>query len=827
MKAIVMAGGKGTRLRPLTCKQPKPMVPIAGRPMVEYILALLQQYRFTEIGMTLFYLPDLITNYFGDGREFGVDLRYFVEETPLGTAGSVKNAEAFLDETFLVISGDALTDINLAEAAVFHRARGALVTIVLTKVATPLDYGVVITEEDGRIKRFLEKPGWGEVFSDTVNTGIYLIEPEVFRYYEKDQEVDFSKDLFPLLLRAGAPLYGYVAAGYWSDVGNLAQYRQANYDLLDGKLKFKPSGQEVAPRVWVGEGTELPPTAQVEAPVVLGRYVRVGKNARLGRNTVVGDHSLVGEEASLKKAILWNHTYVGYQAEIRGAILAHRTHLKSGVRVYEGAVLGEGCTAGSKAVIKPEVRIWPDKYLESGSVLNSSLVWGNRWGTTLFGRRGVDKTANLEFTPEFAAKMGVAYGTILPEHSWVVVGTDHFPPGQKLKAALVSGLLGAGVNVYDLGMAATPVTRQAVVALEAASGIQLRVSPATPENILVEFFDERGLLIDRSVERKVEQAFFTEEFRRAALDRLGRIQSVDGFSARYLENILKATAGEAIRAAGFKVVTGVEAAEGPLGSLLKMALTALGCETVAFQADSAGAYRTVEAFREACRPALAEQVRRAQADLGALLVSNGEGLILVDDGGNLVAEEQFTALLSLLVLRDGKAATIPLPVTAPSFIEEVIRANRGEVIRTKASPRALMEKVAEAQIYPAGDGRCSFQATYDGLYALTKVLELMAREQRSLARLVAQLPAYHIDRKQADCSWENKGRIMRHLFEENKDKTVEVIDGLKVFHDQGWALVLPDAEEPAFQIYSEASSMEAAMELTSFYSNRINALQLR
>ena len=210
MKAIVMAGGKGTRLRPLTCKQPKPMVPIAGRPMVEYILALLKQYRFTDIGMTLFYLPELITNYFGDGREFGVNLRYFVEETPLGTAGSVKNAEAFLDETFLVISGDALTDINLAEALVFHRARRALVTIVLTKVTNPLDYGVVITEEDGRIKRFLEKPGWGEVFSDTVNTGIYLIEPEVFRYYEKDQAVDFSKDLFPLLLKAGEPLYGYM-----------------------------------------------------------------------------------------------------------------------------------------------------------------------------------------------------------------------------------------------------------------------------------------------------------------------------------------------------------------------------------------------------------------------------------------------------------------------------------------------------------------------------------------------------------------------------------------------------------------------------------------
>ncbi|HBK68857.1 MAG TPA: nucleotidyltransferase, partial [Firmicutes bacterium] len=257
MKAIVMAGGKGTRLRPLTCKLPKPMVPIAGRPMMEYIIELLKRYNFTEIGVTLFYLPEIISNYFGDGKDYGVSLQYFIEETPLGTAGSVKNAENFLDQTFLVISGDALTDINLHEVLAFHRTRQALVTIVLTKVNNPLDYGVVITDVEGKIKRFLEKPGWGEVFSDTVNTGIYVIEPEVFQYYEKNKAVDFSKDLFPRLLEAGKPLYGFVAEGYWSDVGNLNQYRQANYDLLARKINFDLQGQEIAPGIWAGEGTEI------------------------------------------------------------------------------------------------------------------------------------------------------------------------------------------------------------------------------------------------------------------------------------------------------------------------------------------------------------------------------------------------------------------------------------------------------------------------------------------------------------------------------------------------------------------------------------------
>jgi mannose-1-phosphate guanylyltransferase/phosphomannomutase len=826
VKAIVMAGGKGTRLRPLTCKQPKPMVPIAGKPMIEYILGLLQRYQFTDIGMTLFYLPELIANYFGDGREFGVDLRYFIEETPLGTAGSVKNAEDFLDETFLVISGDALTDIDLEQALAFHRQRQALVTIVLTRVTNPLDYGVVITEADGRIKRFLEKPGWGEVFSDTVNTGIYLIEPEVFRYYEKNKAVDFSKDLFPLLLQASEPLYGYVATGYWSDVGNLTQYRQANADLLDGKLKFTPPGQEIAPGVWVGEGTELVPSCMVKAPLVLGKYVRVGRNAQLGTYSVVGDYSIVGEEASLKKSILWNHSYIGYQSEIRGAILAHHTHLKSGVAVYEGAVLGEGCTVGSKAVVKPEVRTWPDKYIESGSVLNSSLVWGNRWGTNLFGRQGIDKTANLELTPEFAAKLGGAYGSILIENSWVVTSTDQSPAAQKLKAPLVSGLLGAGINVYDLGVTATPVTRQAVVMLEAAAGIQLRRSPTVPENIVVEFLDEQGLVINRAVERQIEQSFFTEEFRRVPLERLGEVKLLEDCSTSYLDNLLKITIQKEIKAAQFKVVVGVDSPSDKVKELLTRLLTALGCVISPLFKEASFPARTSAETRAKALPTLGAQVKEKGADLGVFLAGNGEYLFLVDEAGAPVEEEQFTALLSLLALKYTGAEMIPLPITTPRFVEEMVRAHQRRVVRTKANPRALMEKVAEAKIFPGGDGCSSFQAAHDGFFALVKILEFMAREKQGLSRLVALLPSYYTDRKEVDCAWEDKGRIMRHLFEENKEKEIEVIDGLKVFHEQGWALVLPDAENPVFQIYSEAASPEAAMALTNLYSTRITELQL-
>ena len=211
MKAVVMAGGKGTRLRPLTCDRPKPMVPVVNRPMLEHVIDLLRLHGFCDIIATLYYMPEVIQDYFGGGDRFGVRMHYAIEDTPLGTAGSVKACERYLDSTFLVISGDALTDIDLSAAVEFHKAKGAIATIVLTHVTSPLEYGVVITDDDGRITRFLEKPSWSEVFSDTVNTGIYVLEPEALRLFGAGQNFDFSKNLFPMILKKGLPLFGYVA----------------------------------------------------------------------------------------------------------------------------------------------------------------------------------------------------------------------------------------------------------------------------------------------------------------------------------------------------------------------------------------------------------------------------------------------------------------------------------------------------------------------------------------------------------------------------------------------------------------------------------------
>ena len=270
VKAVVMAGGEGTRLRPLTSNQPKPMVPIVGKPCMEHIVDLLRRHGMDEVVVTLAFMPQAIRTYFGDGESLGVDIDYSVEEQPLGTAGSVRLAHERLDETFLVISGDALCDVDLGSLVDAHRAKGAAVTIGLKSVDNPLEFGIVVTDDDGRVERFLEKPSWGQVFSDTINTGIYVLEPEVLRHVPDDRPYDFSKELFPLLLEMGRPMYGHVLDGYWQDIGNLDQFRQANFDALDSRVQLEVPGLRLRGNVWVSEEVDIDEVEPVEGPAFVG-----------------------------------------------------------------------------------------------------------------------------------------------------------------------------------------------------------------------------------------------------------------------------------------------------------------------------------------------------------------------------------------------------------------------------------------------------------------------------------------------------------------------------------------------------------------------------
>lgn len=826
MKAVIMAGGKGTRLRPLTCNKPKPMVPIVNRPMMEHIIYLLKKYDFKEVWVTLFYLPELIQNYFGDGSEFGMKINYSLEDSPLGTAGSVKKIIDNLNDTFLVISGDALTDINLETAVKFHKEKKAKATIVLTKVSNPLDYGVVIADQNGAVKRFLEKPGWGEVFSDTVNTGIYILEPEIFNLFEAGREFDFSKDLFPMLLDKGELIGGYVADGYWSDIGNLEQYRQAHYDVLTGKVKVSIPGREVRPGVWLGEAVEIDPKARIEGPVLLGDYCRVKAGAQVENFTVVGNYGIINEGTSIKRGIIWNHCYLGPYSEIRGSILCHHTYLKGKNAVFEGAVLGEGVSLGARSTLKPNVKVWPNKNIESGSVLNESVIWSKRGSRSLFGNNGISGTVNQELIPELVAKLGAVFGAFLKPGAKIVVGSDNFRAARIFKRAFISGVLAAGTNVYDLGTLPTALTRHAVITLGAQGGAQFRINPQNPEGLLIEFLDKQGLNIDKSAERAIENSMMSEDFPRAGINELGELAFVPQLMEPYLAGLVNPEAKELIKKRNFKVISLYDG--GNISYILPGLLEMLGCEvhSESYFTNSPNQPRTLQELLGAIGKA-ADLVQKQGADLGIVVDQNYERLLLVDESGDLLKEEQLNALLSFLVLKYKPEAAVPVQVTAPHYIEALAREFRGKVIRTKANPRSLMEKTVQEKLFPTIDGRGSYLPQFDSLFSLVKVLELLAREGLSLSQAKAMIPRVERGYQEVECPWNEKGRVMRQLYEENQGRQVETTDGLKIYHEGGWALVLPDADEPVFKIYAEANTSEEADALTQMYWNRINELQLQ
>ena len=372
MKAIVMAGGEGTRLRPLTSNQPKPMVPIVGKPCMEHILELLKAHGLEDVIVTLAFLPQAIRSYFGDGESLGLNISYSVEETPLGTAGSVRLATRRLDEPVLVISGDALCDVDLGALVARHEEKGAAVTIGLKSVDNPLEFGIVVTDEDGRIERFLEKPSWGQVFSDTINTGIYVLEPEVLRHIPDDRPYDFSKELFPLLLEMGRPLYGHVFDGYWQDIGNLDQYRQANFDALDGSVRLNVPGIKLRGNVWIGEGVDLHDLDAVEGPAFVGNYCRVAPEAVVGPYSVLNASVTLRENARTTRTVIDTGTHVGRAALIEGAIVGRSCDIRSHVRIGEGVAVGDEVTIGDESVLQPGVRIYPYKEIESGASTSTS-----------------------------------------------------------------------------------------------------------------------------------------------------------------------------------------------------------------------------------------------------------------------------------------------------------------------------------------------------------------------------------------------------------------------------------------------------------------------
>ena len=829
MIAIVMAGGFGTRMRPLTCNTPKPMLPVANCPVMEHALKLLKKHGITDIRTLLFYQPQVIIDYFGDGKPLGIDMKYVRMETDLGTAGAVHFAQKGAKDSVLVISGDVLTDFDLTAAIKYHREKKAAATIVLTRVSNPLQYGVVITEPSGKIVRFLEKPTWGEVFSDTVNTGIYILEPEALALVPDEKEFDFSKNLFPLMMERGMVIQGYTASGYWRDIGNLGDYRQAQVDILHGEVDVEIKGQRIGrigKDVRVGEGTRVDPTARLKQAVVLGKDCVIGAGAEI-TDSILGDNCVIGEGAEISGSVLWDHVSVGAEAELTEDVVASTCTIGRKAFLAEGVVVSDHCTIGAEAVVKADVKIWPHKVVEEGATLSTSLVWGDRWSRTLFGFYGVTGLTNIEVTPEFAAKLGAAYGASLPEGATVVVSRDPHKSSRLVGRALMSGILSSGVNVHDLQAVPIPVTRFAISSTGDAGGIVVRRSPYDRRVTDIKFFDAAGMDLPSGKEKSIEGLFFREDFRRADAERTGEITFPQRAIEYYKEGLLATVDAAAVRRANLKLV--IDYAYGPATTVFPSVLGELGCEVVSLNAfvDASKLTRSQEEFN-ASLGQLSTIVGTLRANLGVMLDAGGEKVFLVDETGRILSGDEALSALVLMGLKSGEIKSIAVPISASQAFEEMVKPYGGKVIRTRTTYRSMMEVAAAGQVQVVGETKGGFifpkfHPAMDGLVTVVKMLEFMAKSGEALSKALASIPPYFMVREHVPCEWAMKGAIMRHLIEATKDEQTELIDGIKVFKDGGFVIVVPDSDRPMFHVNAEAKTEQKAHELAQHYIDQIRS----
>ena len=816
MRAVVMAGGEGSRLRPLTSGRPKPLVPVANRPIMEHIVRHLARHGVEEVVATLYYLGDEIEETFGDGEEFGVRIRYSRESVPLGTAGSVKNAEAHLREggTFLIVSGDALTDLDVGKALAFHREKGAMATLVLCRVPNPLEFGVVVTDDEGRVQRFLEKPTWSEVFSDTVNTGMYILEPEILGLMEEGRAYDWSGDIFPRLLAEGTPMFGYVMDDYWADIGSLDQYRMAQEDLLSGRVELPIPGEERAPGIFAGPNTTIDPSAVLVPPVCLGRNVRVKANARLGPFAVVGDNAMVEEGANLDRAVVWDGAYIGYHAQVHSAIVCSRAMLKRDVVVNEDAVVGDRSSIDAGATLAARVKVFPDKTVERGARVTMNVVSGAKWRGNLFRDLGVAGLSNLEITPDFAVRLGAAFGSTVIAPCRIVTSRDSTRSSRMIKRALIASLLSVGCDVLDLRSAAAPVARHFIKASGAVGAMSVRKLPGNQRVTLVEMFDAQGAYLSRRQERKVESAFFREDYHRTDPDDLGQIEfasrAVEEYQSDFFRLLGEPTLGRRMRVA-------CDFGYSSLGTYYSAMLDRMNVESISLNAtnDAKRAPRNDNEV-EAHAKNLGHIVGTLGYDIGVLFTQEGERMTVVDGQGKTLSGHALLGVMASLAAESG--ARVALSLVAPDRLVSSLEGLGATVLRTRTDVRSLLEAALEEGADMAGDEHGGFafpelHPGFDAAFAFARLLVRLSSTRTTLRERAASLPPFHLAKELVGVGWETRGALMRRLAERAGEAAVETLDGLKVRDGEGWALIRPDALEPLVHIDAEAASAREAKAL--------------
>ncbi len=759
MKAIVMAGGEGTRLRPVTSGRPKPMVELLGKPVLSYTVELLKKFGIDDICFTLKYLPKTIQDYFGDGSSFGVKIVSRIEETPMGTAGGVRACRDFIgDEDVLVMSGDAVCDFNLAACMDFHREHGADATMVLYEHPEPTEYGLVVTDKEGRIKNFVEKPRWDMVMTNLINTGIYILSPETVEMIPEGKQYDFGKDLFPRMLREGKNLWGVSADGYWCDIGSPEAYRQCCLDVAAGRTELKVDAEECSDGVWV-QG-EAPKGVKLVPPVYIGSDCSIASGSILGPDTVISGGSAVMRGAKITGSVI-NGSVISENTAIKNAVIGRGAAIGEYSEIGDGCVIGDYAQIGSRTLVEPGVRVWSGRIVPDGSIIKNSIVGQVQREKPNLGSGELRGEFVSSITPELAMAFGGVLGSLgRTGASWC--GGE---AARLMAAALGCGVTGAGAEFYELDCSFEAELACASKEFALNSAVFIRQDRT---RIAMSFFGEDGLELDGQLLRKLESAA-TGEYPRTNGLSVGGLYRISGADRAYLANI-----SETIREYGIKKFDGN----------MRISVTGNGAEnrTLRRALDSIGVF-----------------VTEKRSGLPAFSVcQGGMNLKAWDEEGRELTPDKTLAVTAAAAMRLGEKQ-LAAGCDAPAAVEQMALKYGIQVLRVSRDPDAnrLLSKQAFMR---------------DGIFAAVIISCVLLKEKIRLLELCNEVPRFATVRRQVDVAC-SRAKAMRMLAAGHAEMSAEFARGLSMETDRGRTRIAPSRDGRALIISGEAQTEEIAGEL--------------
>lgn len=771
MKAIILAGGEGTRLRPISMGMAKTMVPILGRPVLEHLLRLLCKHGITEVCVALNGRQQGVQEHFGNGENFGVRIQYCTEEVPLGTAGAVKNcAEWIGGEDVLVIGGDSVCDLDLSQVMKFHRDKQALATIVISSHPRPLEYGMVLTDGQGAVERFLEKPAWGQVVTNMVNTGIYILSPTILDRIPKGEERDFGKDVFPALMESGERLYACAPEGYWRDMGDCESYLECVADALSGKVKLEYGLEQRAPGVWSAE--PIPKGVSVVPPCWVGPGVHVGNGSLIGPHVVLEAESRIGERSLVQRSVLMG-AQVGDRATLYGAVLCKGARAGNETVLNEGVVLGDRARAEDRAVLMERVRLWPGRTASQGERLSHSVTGGGQLGPVRFGDGGVIRGVLGE---DIGPESMLALGRALSSEGKVALGCFGGPGAQMLLRSVVSGITAGGGTALYHGMEC------AAQAAWLGESYQMPVSlfiEQDGERVYLHLFDSWGLPLVRGRERKLEHALLQGGGAGVEGAKIGRCEHLPTTMSDYARDAARRAS---LRRGKIRTVRVAVTGEEPENRALRMVLEELGCQVT-------------------------DQWRQG---VPAFTASHG-GLRLSarDESGAMLSPQQLLAMVALVEMENG-GGRLAVPDDASAAVELIAAGFDREVLRMgKGGDEAR-------KLYRA------LPWLRDAAFAAARLCARMAVTGERLEQLAAKTPRLVSWKREVPLS-RDRGEVMRELaIQAGKDALAG--EGLRLRSRGGWIYLVPLARRSALKVVVEGPDLELAAELCDFYAGQVTKL---